>query len=534
MPEAPQFVMGGVREERQGLHRERRVLGGGGEEAAELLHPRGDGGGVEEPGVELALEVEAGGGTLGVHEQLEVLGDARDRAERDHTWPSNTAGANYTCALRTSLVPYLADNQVYGVRDTSRRVVTTVPNPGPGLNGSSKPVPLSDAPEPSPAGRFNLVVGLLLTAVCGCVAFVFVGLPLWRAVEAWGWVEVPCRILESRVAEDRSSDGTVYRVEVRFAYDFPPVGPSSGREPAAAVAQAHESTRYDLSGGMYSSGQGPKALEVADLPPGRVTTCTVDPDDPSEAVLRAGLPSGFWFGSLTLVFVAAGVAMILTGLRERRRARALRRAPPTAGEAARPVELARALDYGEIVVIGAFAVCLNVAAWSMFISELRASWILGKSISLTSLVFPLFGLLPIWFFSGHLRRLLNPRLRMTVNRSTLRPGETLELQWVCVGDPTRLSALQLAVEGRESATYTRGTEITSDTSVFARYRLVALKTSAKIARGQTTFVVPTGTIASFVAPHNRLEWFVTVRAGGRWSDVEDDYPITVLPSGDDL
>ena len=182
-------------------------------------------------------------------------------------------------------------------------------------------------------GHFGCMIlfGVMFLAV-GCVGVaMFLAAPLWRACAARDWVEVPCTILESRVGRN-SDDGEGYRVEVRYEYRY-----AAGGE---AGARRYEADRYDFSNGVYTSGRKGKQALVDGLPPGMKTTCRVNPRQPDEAVLKAGLPSTIWLALLTLLFPLAGAAAIVFGVRGMRRDRARREGrlpqsadarPPAAG-----------------------------------------------------------------------------------------------------------------------------------------------------------------------------------------------------------
>ncbi|HSL81811.1 MAG TPA: DUF3592 domain-containing protein, partial [Thermoanaerobaculia bacterium] len=139
--------------------------------------------------------------------------------------------------------------------------------------------------------------GVFLLFGLGFAAF-FVW-PAVRVLQARSWAEVPCEILESRVASHAGEDGSTYSVEVLYRYRV------DGRE--------YTSDRYQFLGGS-SSGYESKARAVERIPPGTRTVCYVDPEDPMQAVLVRRLTAEYLFAFLPLVFVAVGAGGIYVSL----------------------------------------------------------------------------------------------------------------------------------------------------------------------------------------------------------------------------
>lgn len=403
---------------------------------------------------------------------------------------------------------------------------------------------LSDGATNQRSGAGCLILfGLVFGGFGSLFVVIFFVLPLWRALESSDWVEVPCTILESRVGESSDSDGTTYRVEVRFAYHF-----RAGDLEHDASAPRYESARYDFGDGIYSSGYEDKQAEVARLAPGTTTTCRVDPQNPGEAVLHGGLPADVWFGLIPMVFPAAGLLLVVFGLRLRRSERLQREGRvglsasasettslPAATATTGPLTLRPHGRTGKAIGIGCFALFWNGITWSILGFFILPGVLDGNLIDWIPLVFvslfALVGLVMVGAFLHQLLSLTNPRLDLTINSGSLRPGEWLELEWTCIGNPLRITSLVLAFEGRESATYRRGTDTVTDTHVFARMTLVTLDDSVAMAGGRTRFQIPHDAVPTFMATNNKLEWRLTVRGAiPRWPDISDDYPVVILPA----
>jgi hypothetical protein len=86
------------------------------------------------------------------------------------------------------------------------------------------------------------------------------------------------------------------------------------------------------------------------------------------------------------------------------------------------------------------------------------------------------------------------------------------------------------LEGREEATYRRGTDTTTDKEVFSSVPVTELSSAATPATGSAEVSIPTDAIHSFNSANNKLIWAIWVFADiARMPDVKDEYPITVLP-----
>jgi hypothetical protein len=153
-------------------------------------------------------------------------------------------------------------------------------------------------PPRSTASRvYFVLIGLMLILAGGTFTALMARSYLRaRAVEAWP--VVPCTILQSE-AEERQVDPNG-PVERRFAVLY------------GYVWQGHprESDRLSLRGNPWSSREAPVLDLVARYPAGSRQECRVNPDDPTQAVLKLESKApgySIWF---PLIFVAGGIGVI--------------------------------------------------------------------------------------------------------------------------------------------------------------------------------------------------------------------------------
>lgn len=132
--------------------------------------------------------------------------------------------------------------------------------------------------------------------------------PLLMVWAMRGWTRTPCVILESgmstSVSSSRSRGGgghrntTTFRFQVRYEYADP-------RDAEAKLT----GDRYDLSWGHHNA-RNYEAAFMKFYREGLETYCYVNPEDPTESILRPRLPVSFWPGLL----IAGLLGLILYNL----------------------------------------------------------------------------------------------------------------------------------------------------------------------------------------------------------------------------
>jgi hypothetical protein len=154
-------------------------------------------------------------------------------------------------------------------------------------------------------------------------------------------------------------------------------------------------------------------------------------------------------------------------------------------------------------------------------------WGLTLFISL----FVLVGLGLVGGVGYHFLALFNPRVHLTLQTSPARLGTPEGIAWEVTGNAGRMARLTLTCEGREEATYRRGTRTCTDKSAFARIVIADLAPGGQLARGRTDFTIPDSLVPTFTAPNNKILWSLNVRGDvHRWPDVSEEFELIVLPT----
>jgi hypothetical protein len=137
-----------------------------------------------------------------------------------------------------------------------------------------------------------------LVACFGIAIYVyFFGLPLTRGITSRGWEPRPCIVLSSQVRSGHPHGNRrkirAFWPDVVFRYEV--------------VGVAYRANTWNASFVGSPWYYGPRGV-VGRYPPELVTTCYVNTDDPTQAVLDRSLSSTQWFGLYPLFMVALGLS----------------------------------------------------------------------------------------------------------------------------------------------------------------------------------------------------------------------------------
>ncbi len=375
--------------------------------------------------------------------------------------------------------------------------------------------PLSQ-PKASSTGCLVVFFGIFLLAGLA-VLFVTLVLPVYRVVRSSGWTPTPCTIVSSQVRSQSGGEGTTYRADIRFLY--------------VVGNRTYESDRCSPFSASTSDSTGAGAF-VRKYRPRSQSTCYVNPNDPSQAILSRELPMRtMLIGLIPMVFVLVGGG----GIYFIRRAA---RAPATAlGKSAVPNPSgplrAKQGPVTRFCVILAIALFWN-GIISFFVVEVVRSYQRGRGDAcMTAFMIPFvaigIGLIigVIYSFLG----IFTPRPQVTLSRPSLRPGDWSDVKWRFTGRYDRISRLTIHLEGREEASYRRGTDTVTDRSVFFRQDIVNTVKPYEIASGTGKITIPSPTMHSFASSNNKIVWEIQLHGEiAGWPDTKEQFEVTVLPA----
>ena len=363
--------------------------------------------------------------------------------------------------------------------------------------------------------------------------------PLWGVLQALTWIETPCTIEESHVETKTNAQGKgkTYSVAVRFSFQAPDPNATGGEAPL----RTWTGERYSFVTGS-SSGLAAKQAAVEAYPAGSKRTCWVDPRDPQCSVLERDMTGDLWMAALTLIFPCAGYGIALgiwvASRRKRQRERMISTGtmptPTAAQETAATLALGSVQSpFAKFIFSLIFCVFWNgiisIPLFSVLIPGFRQGhpeWIIFFFL----IPFELIGLgLMVWL-GYNLLALANPRIRLRLAATSIRPGDRLQLSWEIAGSAQRLRRLTITLEGREEATYSQGKKQVTDREVF--HRSVLFDRDEHFARqpGRAELLIPAEAPVSFKSLHHCLRWVMVVQGDiPHWPDIREEWDLTVLP-----
>ncbi len=409
----------------------------------------------------------------------------------------------------------------------------------------------------------------------GCVvvfglAFLLAGLiglwfaclrPSLRTWQASSWPTTEATITLSKVHVSHDDDGTTYKPEVHFSY--------------RVDGQALKSESWSFS--VWSGSQKWSRSVVDRYPVGSKQACFYNPRKPGDAVLDRSFQWGNLAGLFLLIFVAVGAGVLWIPLRARfdkKKTVVGAEAVPSlmAGSGSGILSGAGRADLSGAVAgdstlladpdlsverpeapwekfdgpqrlepavsrtakfVGALLVAAfwNGLSWFMFIQVLRTEgWLSIPGIFLT-----LFVVIGAGIAGGALYlflSLFNPDISVALSNGAIPVGENVDVAWETKGNSGRISELKIGLVGQEKATYTRGTSTYTDKKEFARIEVVRTSDPVAIQFGSTSLQIPAGTMHSFNAGNNKIEWSIEVHGViAWWPDVRESMQLAVKPAG---
>jgi hypothetical protein len=378
---------------------------------------------------------------------------------------------------------------------------------------------ISDSAGKGRGHRFMIGLGLVF-AVVGAAVFTFLfAVPAFRTIESTGWETRPCTIVRSTVRSWSTDDGTSYRGDVLYEY--------------TAHGRVWRSNRVTFFSAL-ASGRGEARAMRDRYPSGADLAAWVDPGDPTRSVLERDFRPKYLLGLMPLLFLIAGVALMRYGWKQlhvgdERGIRTTDAERRSAG----PVVLKPQLSpIGKVMGTLFFALFWNGIV-SIFVWQAWKAWQSGRPdwfLSVFLIPFVLVGIASCAFVGHFALALANPRPRVTLQNGEPCLGDELRIDWRFTGRASRLTNLEIFLEGREEATYQRGTDTVTDREVFATLAMVDTGNDWEIPRGSATLAIPDDTMHTFTAGNNKIIWEIKVKGEiPRWPDVDQNFPVTLHP-----
>jgi len=260
----------------------------------------------------------------------------------------------------------------------------------------------------------------------------------------------------------------------------------------------------------------------------------VNPRDPSKSVLDRQFRLKHLLGLIPLVFVLAGWAIARHGwkkMRVRKAAEELTMDEVSIDDS--PLFLKPQVGPAGKVGGSLFFALFWNGIVSIFVWQAWKGWEQGNPdwfLTIFLIPFVLVGLASFGFVGHFLLALANPRPRLTLTPGQPRLGNALRLEWRFTGRAGRLGNLRIFLEGREEATYQRGTDTITEREIFATFDLINTQNDWEIPRGAVELTIPSDSMHSFEADANKIIWEIKIEGEiDRWPDIGQNFPITIRP-----
>ena len=358
--------------------------------------------------------------------------------------------------------------------------------------------------------------------------------PIAKTIDARNWSETPCKIISARVKTHKGDDSTTYSIDIFYEYQF--------------RGEKYKSSRYGFIGGS-SSGHSAKAEVVNAYKKAKNPLCYVNPNNPSEAVLKRGFRLGLLLCLFPLPFLAVGLGGIVRLMRsqKKRSLKSAARQRPAKTRLASTSDFSLADDTapGPVILkprysrltklLGTIAIA---AFWngivSIFVYNAIKSFQRGRpewGMSLFMIPFVLVGLGAIGFVIHRLLALFNPRVTLRLSSAAIPLGSAAELSWIVAGKRGAIDAFKITLQGREEATYQRGTKTHTDKNKFYELELISTNHMGEIAQGQLGIIIPQNLMHSFDAQNNKIIWELQIHGEiKKWPDIKQNHKIKIAPA----
>ncbi len=385
--------------------------------------------------------------------------------------------------------------------------------------------------------------------------------PLFTTIKAQSWNQAQATILSSDVITSRGNKSTTYRADIKFQYEYQNV--------------VYKSETWNTDWATSSGSKSGAEATVKRYPAGSNHPCYVNPNDPAQAVLDRSYQVSNLFGLFTLLFIIIGGAVMYGAVKTKAPTESNdsdSTAQPTSkivrsstrGSANNSSEAGQFQgdddddqddeddfeDYAEdapwtslegpqklkptesrfttFIVMLIVAIFWNGLSWFGFINTImNGEWF----ATLFLLLFV--GVGAVLFFTAiyKLLQCFNPVVEVALSNGAVVPGETVDIAWETTGRVERIRNLRLSIIGEEVVTYVRGTTTSTDRKVFQRIEIAEVSDAESKRFGSASVTIPSGTIHSFWALNNKIQWSIEVHGDiGFWPDIHETMLFAIKPS----
>lgn len=361
---------------------------------------------------------------------------------------------------------------------------------------------LAEPPKPARSGKRFLILFGAVFALFGLIALkpMFIT-PLQKTNDAKMWNAMSATVVSSKVKSHSDDDGTTYSPYIAYRYEV--------------AGEEYLGDQYTFMGGS-SSGRDSKAEIVRQYPKGHTFNIYVNPNDPTESVIKRDASKSLLFGLIPLIFVFVGIAIIIAGFR----AKKAKLDPAQSHEHVVTLE-------GSSPIKKAVGLSLFTAIWNTIVYFIAVS----DAPLLMAIIFGFFGVIMLGAAIHAILAIFNPRPTVEITPGDIRPGTSVALRWRING---RIGRLTLSLQCLRVTTVTSGSgknrsTRTVKTPIFED-ELLTTDRQNEIAQGTLQFRIPEEKPYSLPGNDGGIQWQLVFHGDiRRWPDLKQELPFTVYP-----
>ena len=392
-------------------------------------------------------------------------------------------------------------------------------------SGQTQAISSSAKNKNSLKGNALAYIFFSIFALAGTAMFIGLILPkATRYLSSKSWVETEAQVIWSQVRSSSSDDGTTYRPDIFYRYRY--------------EGANYRSNGYSIVGGS-SSGIEAKRKIVLAHPPKHRFTCYINPDKPWQALITRDLGWSALFALFPLPFMAVGFGglwwLIFRSPHQKSNSGIPKRSYQRSHlsrkkQSNKPTQTSR--GWGKLIGV-TFAALFWCGIVSVFVTIAVKSWLRGDPewfLTIFIIPFVLIGLGLLGAIPYHIIALFSPRFTYEFEEKDLHPGSATQFKWRQTGGSGEITSFNLTLEGREEATYQRGTNTVTATSIFYKKEIFVSTRNAEFKGNECELIIPSDTIPTFEGENNKITWSLNLTADvKRRPNVKEGIALTILP-----
>jgi len=369
----------------------------------------------------------------------------------------------------------------------------------------------------------------------GCIAVWFLSIkPIAKTLGARDWPVVPCTVTRAELESHTDSDGTSYTFDIEYQYTYD--------------GKTHSSDKYSFIPQSKGS-RDSKAKIVKEYKKAEQPVCYVNPNNPSEAVLKRGLHKGLLFVFVPPLLAGIGLLVICSQLAPPAPLPQIRKTEkdwlPKIKVSAKspnpqdktPVTLQASRIVPLLVGLIALNIFYNIMAAQIFFEIYQ--WLINGTFFANASTILIVPAVSIFFAvtTGYIAlQLFNPRPIIKISEERITLGSSALIAWSFRGRTSSIEHLTLTLQGKEQIQYSTGSGKSRSTKTlenpFYQVQLIDGDDPHQIRAGQAGVVIPHHVMHSFEAGDTKIIWEILVSGAVRfWPDIRNQFKIAVVPVG---